>query len=66
MKELGKWNYVHCDEGIEGWAMYLLTKVLNWTRDEVYDFLAEIRVALKDRSVHAYLPCTVVYGQKPE
>jgi hypothetical protein len=27
-KELGHWNLVHCDQGIEGWAMALLTRVM--------------------------------------
>jgi hypothetical protein len=27
-KELGQWNFVHCDKGIEGWAMALLTRVM--------------------------------------
>jgi hypothetical protein len=28
MKEIGAWNRMHWEEGIEGWAIMLLTKVL--------------------------------------
>jgi hypothetical protein len=27
-KKLGQWNRLHCEEGIEGWAMALLTRVM--------------------------------------
>lgn len=27
-KELGRWNLLHCERGIEGWAMALLTRVM--------------------------------------
>ena len=29
LKEIGLWNRLHWEEGIEGWAMALLTRVLN-------------------------------------
>ena len=28
LKKLGRWNLVHCEQGIEGWAMALLTRVM--------------------------------------
>ena len=28
LKKLGMWNLVHCEQGIEGWAMALLTRVM--------------------------------------
>lgn len=28
LRKLGKWNLLHCEEGIEGWAMALLTRVM--------------------------------------
>ena len=28
LKELGQWNLLHCEQGIEGWAMALLTRVM--------------------------------------
>jgi len=29
LKELGRWNYLHCETGAEGWGLFLLTRVLN-------------------------------------
>lgn len=28
LKQLGMWNLAHCEEGIEGWSMALLTRVM--------------------------------------
>ncbi|KMP06752.1 UMTA protein [Coccidioides immitis RMSCC 3703] len=54
MKELGEWNLLQCDQGIEGWAMALLTRVLKWSVDEVKLFLAEMKIGLQDSKVRAY------------
>ncbi|KAI9777722.1 MAG: hypothetical protein M1839_008641 [Geoglossum umbratile] len=35
LKEIGRWNQLHCEEGIEGWAVALLTRVMGWTLEEV-------------------------------
>ncbi|KAH8704059.1 S-adenosyl-L-methionine-dependent methyltransferase [Talaromyces proteolyticus] len=64
MKKLGKWNLVHCEEGIEGWAMALLTRVMGWTYEEVQVFLAQMRKGLRDPDTHAYFDVVCVYGQK--
>jgi hypothetical protein len=54
MKELGKWNLLHCTQGAEGWGLFLLTKVLQWKVEEAQVFIAKFRNGLKDKSVHAY------------
>ena len=28
LRKLGRWNQIHCEQGIEGWAMALLTRVM--------------------------------------
>lgn len=55
-KELGAWNRVNLDNGMDGLLLALFTRFLGWTSDEVLVYSAEARKALKDRSVHAYLP----------
>jgi hypothetical protein len=70
---------LECFEGIEGWSMALLTRVMGvstrqigllcsdehlltalfqfqWTVAEVHVFLAEVRAAFKDSSIHSYSP----------
>ncbi|KIW01727.1 uncharacterized protein PV09_06904 [Verruconis gallopava] len=65
LKEIGMYNRLFWEDGIEGWSMYLLTNVLKWSREEVMVYLAQVRSALRDRSIHAYIEISVVYGRKP-
>lgn len=53
-KEIGQYNRIHWEQGIEGWSLYLLTTVLHWSIEEVQVYLAKVRAALKDRHIHAY------------
>lgn len=53
-KEIGQYNRIHWEQGIEGWSIYLLTTILKWSIEEVQVYLAKMRVALKDRKIHAY------------
>ncbi|KAI9931480.1 hypothetical protein ASPWEDRAFT_169675 [Aspergillus wentii DTO 134E9] len=64
LKKLGMWNLTHCEAGIEGWAMALLTRIMGWSYDEVQVFLAQMRQGLRDPNVHAYFYVVGVYGQK--
>lgn len=65
LKELGRYNRLQWEEGIEGWTMFLLTRVLGWTKLEVDIYLAQMRAGLRDPKIHAYQEMTVVYGRKP-
>jgi hypothetical protein len=53
-KEIGQYNRIHWEQGIEGWSLYLLTTLLHWSVEEVQVYLARVRQALKDRRIHAY------------
>ncbi|CAI9627888.1 unnamed protein product [Alternaria alternata] len=64
-KELGQYNRINWEQGIEGWSLYLLTTVMKWSKEEVEVYLAHMRTALRDRSIHAYQEVSLVYGQKP-
>ncbi|KAL4779831.1 S-adenosyl-L-methionine-dependent methyltransferase [Aspergillus varians] len=65
LKQLGLYNRLQWEEGIEGWCMYLLTAVLGWTREEVELYLSRMRQGLRNTKIHAYQEFTVVYGRKP-
>ncbi|KAF2139284.1 uncharacterized protein K452DRAFT_289833 [Aplosporella prunicola CBS 121167] len=65
LKEVGKWHLIECFQGLEGWAMALLTRVMGWSPEEVQVFLARARTGLKDRKVHAYTSVSICYGKKP-
>lgn len=64
-KEIGQYNRISWEQGIEGWSLYLLTTVKKWSIEEVQVYLAKMRQGLKDRKIHAYQELAVVYGQKP-
>jgi hypothetical protein len=64
-KEIGRYNQIHWDQGIEGWCMYLLTTLMDWSLEEVQVYLAKVRQGLRDKSIHAYQEVSLVYGQKP-
>ncbi len=54
LKEIGKYNRLHWEQGIEGWCVFLLTNYLGWSKTEVDIYLAKMRNMLRDRKVHAY------------
>ncbi|KAF1918737.1 SAM dependent methyltransferase [Ampelomyces quisqualis] len=64
-KEIGQYNRINWEQGIEGWCMYLLTTLKKWSVEEVQVYLAKVRQALRDRRIHAYQEVSLVYGQKP-
>jgi SAM-dependent methyltransferase len=65
MKELGRWNFLHITQGAEGWALFLLTKVMGWSVQEAQVFIAQFRNGVKDRKIHAYFETVVIYARKP-
>ncbi|KAI9831669.1 MAG: hypothetical protein M1819_004735 [Sarea resinae] len=54
LKTIGLYNRARWEEGIEGWALFLLTRYLKWTPAEVQLYLAEFRKGLKDPKIHAF------------
>ncbi|OQE21983.1 hypothetical protein PENSTE_c011G04568 [Penicillium steckii] len=68
LKEAGRINYHHWSSGLEGYAMWLLTKFgapEPWTTDEVHVYLASIRKELADSKIHAYQYVRRVWARKP-
>jgi len=54
VKEMGHWNYLNLNKGIEGFCLALFTRVLRWKTEEVQAFLGGVRKELRDGGVHAY------------
>lgn len=54
LKELGMYNRLYWEQGIEGWCLFLLTRYLGWRYEEVMVYVAQMRKMLKDKTVHAY------------
>jgi len=55
-KQIGLFNQTSCEQGLEGYALYLGTKVLGWSYEDLQTLLAKMRVALKNKAYHAYYP----------
>ncbi|KFZ00045.1 hypothetical protein V500_01200 [Pseudogymnoascus sp. VKM F-4518 (FW-2643)] len=64
-KEIGRWNLLYLSEGLEGMALFILMKVLNWEYTEVQALLGRMRSALMDKENHGYYEIHTVYGRKP-
>ncbi|KAG4441068.1 hypothetical protein IFR05_003422 [Cadophora sp. M221] len=65
LRELGQWALLGFNTGLEGYSLATLTRVLGWSPARVHVFLAQLRVAARDRGTHSYHEIKVVYAQKP-
>jgi len=54
LKEIGQFNRLSFEMGLEGYALYLLTNTMGWEYSEVQVWLAKIRQALKNKAYHGY------------
>lgn len=54
MKVLGKWFYWNMCAGVHAWTIEYFVTALGWSPAEVEVYLAHLRTALADKSVHAY------------
>ncbi|KAK5651354.1 hypothetical protein OQA88_12587 [Cercophora sp. LCS_1] len=66
LKDVGNYNLVTTDQGLEGYATYVFTNVLGWTIEQTHVFLSKARKELRDKSYHTYFAGVTVYAQKPE
>ncbi|KAK1460814.1 methyltransferase domain-containing protein [Colletotrichum melonis] len=65
LKEIGEWNRFMLTNGLEGMTLGLLTRFMEWSKEETLVFCAEVRKDLLDTSIHAYWNGYVIYGRKP-
>ncbi|KAF2454650.1 putative methyltransferase [Lineolata rhizophorae] len=65
LKELGRWNMANSLDGLQGYSMALMTRVLGMSTAEVELLLMDVRKDMKNKKIHAYWPIYFVYGRKP-
>lgn len=53
-KEIGSWNYLQINEGLEAFTYALFTRVLGYSQREVDVVCALIRNEMKNPDMHAY------------
>jgi len=67
-KDAGRVNREHWNAGLEGWAMWLLTKYglpTPWLAEEVHVYVAKVREGINDPKIHGYHYARRVWGRKP-
>ncbi|KXH26864.1 methyltransferase domain-containing protein [Colletotrichum salicis] len=65
LKGIGDWNRSMLVGGLEGMTLGLLTRFMEWTKEETFVFCAEVIKDLCDTSIHAYWNGYVIYRRKP-
>jgi len=53
-KTIGQYNLIATEQGLEGFALYVLTNVHGWGLEETQVYLASVRKELHNRKNHAY------------
>ena len=54
LKNIGLFEMVNMDEGLEGLTMMLFTRALEWSPERVQLFLKGVREEVKNKEVHSY------------
>ncbi|KAF2429240.1 hypothetical protein EJ08DRAFT_671167 [Tothia fuscella] len=65
LKQIGAYNRIAFEDGVEGWTMHLFTNYLGWQREEVQVFIAGLRRENRDPKIHGYQNISICYGQRP-
>ncbi|GAP88078.2 putative mRNA 3 -end-processing protein YTH1 [Rosellinia necatrix] len=66
LRQLGAFCRLAMEQDLDGYAMYLFTNALNWSREQVTIFLAGVRKEMNDKQMQPYFVVEVTYGRKPE
>ncbi|KAI2626805.1 S-adenosyl-L-methionine-dependent methyltransferase [Xylaria nigripes] len=64
-KEVGMYARLSLEQDIEGFLLYMWTKVLGWTKEEISVYAAHLRRELHNPNFHSYYPQCIVIGHKP-
>lgn len=59
-KDLGMWSLANMDQALEAATLAPLTRTLGWTKEEVLVLVSQARTVLRDPTVHAFWPMSVL------
>jgi hypothetical protein len=59
LKEIGLWNYMQVNGGLEGLTLRLYTNVLKWSQEDILALLTQVRKDLKNPNIHAMFDLSV-------
>jgi hypothetical protein len=54
LKDCGRWYQLGMMEGLEGFSLGPMCRVLKWAAEDVRNFLKRVTVDIKSKQVHAY------------
>ncbi|KAI0019321.1 S-adenosyl-L-methionine-dependent methyltransferase [Xylariomycetidae sp. FL0641] len=65
LREVGTYAKMSVEQGLEGFALYLFTNALGWSKEQVMVYLARVRSELRNIKIKPYFKVQYVYGRKP-
>ncbi|KAF4121346.1 Methyltransferase domain, partial [Geosmithia morbida] len=66
LAKIGRFTQLTLENDMEGYTLFLCTRILNWSNEEYHVFLAKMRKVLRStRNIHIYCKYKYVYGRKP-
>ncbi|KAL2359339.1 hypothetical protein RJZ56_007811 [Blastomyces dermatitidis] len=65
-KTVGAYNLLQFEESLEGSAVAALTRIGNWSKEEVDILIAKTKQDARNPKIHSLFHFYVVYGQKPK
>lgn len=65
LREIGHWFNLGMLEGLEGFSLGPLCRVLKWPVEHVRDFLRDVRKDINSRSIHSYCTMHVWTARRP-
>ena len=53
-KEVGAWNFLQLNEGLDGMIAYLFSRELGYSKEEIDVLAAAMRKQIKDPKIHSF------------
>jgi len=65
LKDCGSWYQLGMIEGLEGFSLGPMCRVLKWAAEDVRSFLKRVTVDIKSKQVHAYSDVHIWIARRP-
>ncbi|KAF8243547.1 S-adenosyl-L-methionine-dependent methyltransferase [Wilcoxina mikolae CBS 423.85] len=65
LKDCGRWYNLGLNEGLEGFSLGPMCRVLGWPVEEVHNFLKSVRKDINNRSIRAYSEMHIWIARRP-
>ncbi|KAI0476548.1 S-adenosyl-L-methionine-dependent methyltransferase [Xylariaceae sp. FL0804] len=66
LKQIGAFSRLAMEQDLDGYALFLFTMYLGWSREQVLVFLMRVRKELHNPNVRPYFRVQAVWARKPE